>query len=87
MIAGRNAAALALGRPCEVPPRETATGALLNYITHADADTFQPMHVNFGILPPLEGKAPRSRRLRRLAVSERALKTFVQWMSRESGME
>jgi len=48
MIAGHNAARMVRGRPLRVPPPTTALGALLHYITHADADGFQPMHVNFG---------------------------------------
>lgn len=81
ILAGINAARLARGEgPC-VPPPTTAIGALLYYLTHADAETFQPMHVNFGILPPLSGTAPRSRKLRRRALSERALHEMRRWLA------
>ncbi len=72
LVAGINAARLAAGEPPLVFPRETAVGALCHYITTAAPETFQPMNVAFGLLPPLAGRAgPRAARKRRLA--ERAL--------------
>jgi methylenetetrahydrofolate--tRNA-(uracil-5-)-methyltransferase len=61
LLAGRFAAAEALGEPVEMPPLTTALGALLNHITtgHISSDeepgkrSFQPMNVNFGLFPPL----------------------------------
>jgi methylenetetrahydrofolate--tRNA-(uracil-5-)-methyltransferase len=87
LIAGRLAAAEALGRELEPPPAETATGALLGHITGgAVGETFQPMNVNFGLFPPLavpiKAKAERNPTLARralealdawIATSERAL--------------
>ena len=69
MLAGRFAALERLGRKPVAPPPETAFGALLAHITGgADAETFQPMNVNFGLFPPLEdakggrrGKSDRKR--------------------------
>ena len=47
----------------ESPPPTTAMGALLNHITGgANAETFQPMNVNFGLFPPLEGKIKKDQR-------------------------
>src|SRR6185503_1147038 len=57
LLAARFAAAEAQGRALAAPPAETALGALLNHITGgADAETYQPMNVNFGLFPDLEGK-------------------------------
>ncbi|MFN7236751.1 MAG: methylenetetrahydrofolate--tRNA-(uracil(54)-C(5))-methyltransferase (FADH(2)-oxidizing) TrmFO, partial [Brevundimonas sp.] len=59
LVTGRLAAAERLGAPIEVPPADTALGALVEHITggHMDGAKFQPMNVNYGLLPPLE--APR----------------------------
>jgi methylenetetrahydrofolate--tRNA-(uracil-5-)-methyltransferase len=63
LLAGRLAAAERLGRPLDAPPPETALGALVEHITGGHLagpggiSTFQPMNVNYGLLPPLE--APR----------------------------
>ncbi len=86
MMAGINAARRARGLELCVPPATTATGALLHYITQADPGTFQPMHVNFGIFPPLPAGAPRPRRLRRRAISERALGDMKRWITQREGV-
>ncbi|MFO7622309.1 MAG: FAD-dependent oxidoreductase, partial [Bacteroidales bacterium] len=55
LVAGRLAAAEARVERLGVPPAETAHGALVRHITGgADAATFQPMNVNFGLFPPLD---------------------------------
>jgi methylenetetrahydrofolate--tRNA-(uracil-5-)-methyltransferase len=63
LLAGRFAAAERLGRALVVPPATTALGALIGHITggHLDggAGSFQPMNINYGLLPPLEEEAPR----------------------------
>ncbi len=76
LLAGLNAARLARGGAPLSPPPETMLGALLRYVTQADAATFQPMKANFGILPSLPGKPPRGRRLRAQAYAERAAQAF-----------
>ncbi len=78
-LAGVNAARLVQGLPPLVPPPETMIGALMHYITHTDADTFQPMKANFGLLPPLPGKI-RSKRARNEARARRALETLDRWI-------
>jgi methylenetetrahydrofolate--tRNA-(uracil-5-)-methyltransferase len=78
LMAGLNAAALALGRSPRVAPRTTALGALAHYVSHADSGDYQPTNIAFGIMPPLE-KPPRRRAARRLATAERALADLAVW--------
>ncbi len=83
LLAGRMAAAQILGRQIDAPPPETATGALVHHITGgADARTFQPMNVNFGLFPPIEAKGGRrGRHDRYLAYTDRAKAAFRAWLS------
>ncbi len=78
LLAGLNAARLAEGRPVRTLPRSTALGALLAHITGASPHRFQPMNVNWGLLP-----APvppvRDRRARRRHLAERALQALEAW--------
>ncbi|WP_262695350.1 methylenetetrahydrofolate--tRNA-(uracil(54)-C(5))-methyltransferase (FADH(2)-oxidizing) TrmFO [Kordiimonas aquimaris] len=61
------------------PPPTTAFGALINHITGgADAKTFQPMNVNFGLFPPMEGRLKRAER--KPAKARRALEDLNLWM-------
>jgi methylenetetrahydrofolate--tRNA-(uracil-5-)-methyltransferase len=57
LLAGRNAAALALGEPVTPPPRATALGSLVHYLTGADPSHFQPANIAFDLLPPLDEAA------------------------------
>lgn len=63
LIAGRNAAALALGQSLEPLPRETALGSLCHYVSGADPKAYQPANITFDLLPPLDEETRR--RLRR----------------------
>lgn len=72
LVAGINAARLAKGKRPLVFPRETCHGALAAYITEADSRHFQPMNVNFGLLPPLEGRI-RDKKRKKEMLAERAL--------------
>jgi methylenetetrahydrofolate--tRNA-(uracil-5-)-methyltransferase len=83
LTAGRNAAALALGEEPAVPPRTTAIGALAYYVSHADPKHYVPSNIAFGLIPPLE-RAPRGRKDRNLAISERALKDLDAWLETSS---
>ena len=73
LLAGRFAAAELAGGAITPPPPETALGALLGHITGgAAAETYQPMNVNFGLFPPLEGKAKKADRKGLMAARARA---------------
>ena len=80
LLAGRFAAAERQGKALPLPPGETAFGALLGHITGGgDAETFQPMNVNFGLFPPLQEKMRKKERKK--ALSQRALAALDQWLN------
>ena len=83
LLAGRMAAAQALGRDLPPPSGTTAMGALVHHITGgAEAKTFQPMNVNFGLFPPVEARAGRrGRKDRYPAYTERAKQDFTAWLA------
>ena len=72
LIAGINAARLCQGKEPLVFPAETAHGALCHYITQQDLKHFQPMNVNFGLMPEL-GERIRDKKLKKQRIAERAL--------------
>ena len=84
LLAGRLAAAEASGRDLAPPPGTTAMGALIHHITGgAEAKTFQPMNVNFGLFPEVEAKSGRrGRKDRYPAYTERAKADFSAWLAR-----
>ena len=82
LMAGRFLAAMAQGREPHAPPADTAHGALLAHISQTRLEDFQPMNMNFGLLPPAPKKVGK-RRLgkaeRRRMVSEAALASLERW--------
>ena len=87
LLAGRLAAAEMLGQSLAVPAPETATGALVTHITGgADAKTFQPMNVNFGLFPLVEGlkSGRRGRKDRYQAYTDRAKALWKDWLDAQA---
>ncbi len=83
LLAGRLAAAQLRGDTLSAVPPTTATGALVTHITGgADAKTFQPMNVNFGLFPPVEGLkgGRRGRKDRYKAYTDRAKSDWQAWL-------
>ncbi|MDZ4312918.1 MAG: methylenetetrahydrofolate--tRNA-(uracil(54)-C(5))-methyltransferase (FADH(2)-oxidizing) TrmFO [Cypionkella sp.] len=83
LLAGRMAAAELQGRTLPPPPPDTAMGALITHITGgAEAKTFQPMNVNFGLFPPIDARGGRKgRKDRYKAYTDRAKESFTEWLS------
>lgn len=79
LLAGLHAAALARGAEPLPPPRPTALGSLVNYLTQSDARDFQPANITFDLLPPLEKKV-RDRAVRHRLQCERALAELETWL-------
>ena len=73
LLAGINAARLALGLAPQVPPPETAIGALAHYISNADPDHFQPMNITFGLLHAPDLQAMKDKQRKKQLLVERAL--------------
>jgi methylenetetrahydrofolate--tRNA-(uracil-5-)-methyltransferase len=97
LIAGRLAAAERKGAPAVLPPGTTAIGALINHITGGHIETidagprsFQPMNVNFGLFPPIDGpqadangkrlRGPERGVARKRALSARAEVDMARWL-------
>ena len=84
LLAGRFAAAQALGGEATLPPETTALGALLKHITGGHTtgrdvpDSFQPMNINFGLLPPPDERVRKNERKR--SVAHRALRDLDAWL-------
>jgi methylenetetrahydrofolate--tRNA-(uracil-5-)-methyltransferase len=85
LLAGINAGRLLAGRAPVVPPPTTALGALLRYISNPDRKRFQPMNVNFGLLPPLG--EPLRGRAKREGMSLRALAELDSWVGQIGAAE
>lgn len=75
LVAGMNAALTIMGKKPLHFPADTAHGALCQYITNAEAKHFQPMNINFGLLPPL-GKKVKDKKLKNKMIAERALESL-----------
>ena len=83
LLAGMQAAALAVEVEPIAPPRATAFGALVNYICHADAKNFQPANITFDLLLPLEDeirRRVRDKKQRHALVCQKALAELQGWL-------
>ena len=82
LLAGMNAARLVQGRPPAVPPRQTACGSLIHYITGVAREQFQPANVSFGLLPeaPDEIRRIRDRKERHRLQVDEALRIMDAWI-------
>ncbi|MDH5772943.1 MAG: methylenetetrahydrofolate--tRNA-(uracil(54)-C(5))-methyltransferase (FADH(2)-oxidizing) TrmFO [Rhodospirillaceae bacterium] len=86
IMAGRFCVREIMGLAPTTPPPTTAMGALLGHVTGgAEAETFQPMNINFGLFPPPSETRPNGRALkgreRKAAMASRALKDFDAWLA------
>lgn len=86
MLAGYYAACLAKGENPVVPPKTTATGAMLGHLLDTTAD-YQPMNINFGIFPTIQGEITANGKFRKIkgadrkeAYCQRALADFTGWL-------
>ncbi|RUN75270.1 methylenetetrahydrofolate--tRNA-(uracil(54)-C(5))-methyltransferase (FADH(2)-oxidizing) TrmFO [Sphingomonas sp. TF3] len=80
LMAGRFAAAELGGKAMTPPPVTTALGALLHHITGAAvAETYQPMNVNFGLFPPIEGRTKKADRKK--MYTDRARAALGEWLA------
>ena len=81
MLAARFAAAEIAGETLAPPPIETALGALLGHITGgAEAETYQPMNINFGLMPPLTGPRVKKGDRKRM-YTDRAREALGEWLA------
>jgi len=83
LLAGRNAACLALGLPLSAPSPDTAHGALLGHLTQSEPKHFQPSNVNFSLFPPLAARLPKRQRGQLRA--QQALDSLAQWQHTPTG--
>ena len=88
MMSGYFAACLLKGKQPLIPPETTATGAMLKHLQDTTGE-YQPMNINFGLLPDIKGEITSNGKFRKIkgaerkeAYSLRALQDFKQWMSR-----
>lgn len=86
LIAGINAARIALGETPLIFPETTAMGSMAHYITHTSAHHFQPMNANFGIMPALTVKV-RNKKERNQQLADRALKDLATFQARMNRVE
>ena len=83
LLAGRFAAAELAARTLAPPPAETALGALLGHITGAaEAETYQPMNVNFGLFPPITGRSKKADRKK--LYTGRAREALAGWLGNDA---
>lgn len=82
IVAAYSAAKRYFGQEPVPFPKETAIGALSYYISHYEGNNFQPMNVNFGLIPPLANKVPKKEK--NLKIAERALETLQEFLDKRN---
>jgi methylenetetrahydrofolate--tRNA-(uracil-5-)-methyltransferase len=86
LMAARFTAAELADEELSTPPAETALGALLGHITGgADVETFQPMNINFGLMPPPDARLRKAERKK--AYTDRARTALAEWLQRSQVVE
>ncbi|MDO8962964.1 MAG: methylenetetrahydrofolate--tRNA-(uracil(54)-C(5))-methyltransferase (FADH(2)-oxidizing) TrmFO [Coriobacteriia bacterium] len=86
LVAALGACAQASGSDAVVVPPETALGALLTYATGPLTSPYQPMHVNFGLVPPLAARV-RGKQERYAAYAERGTAALATWVASRGDLE
>jgi len=83
LLAGINAARLALGRAPVVAPRPTACGSLVHYLSSSSLAHFQPANISFGLLPEVSGDIARTgdRKERHRRQVDAALVEMDRWIA------
>jgi methylenetetrahydrofolate--tRNA-(uracil-5-)-methyltransferase len=87
MLVGMHIARIAQGLPAITPPRETALGSLVNYLTRADVKSFQPANITFDLLPQLDDatrKRVRDKKVRHKMVCDQALEAAQAWLEQNA---
>jgi methylenetetrahydrofolate--tRNA-(uracil-5-)-methyltransferase len=79
LMAAVNATQFYQDQPCFILPEKTMLGSLLNTITDPSRLSFQPMNVNMGLLPPLEGFSGKDKKVKNALLSERSQKELHSW--------
>lgn len=79
LLAGINAGRLWRQQPALIAPRESALGSMLYYITHTDADNFQPMNITFGLMPPLPENI-RDKKKKKIMTAQRAIDSIEEFI-------
>lgn len=83
LVAGINAARMYQQQELVRFPLTTAIGGLMNYIVTADSRNFQPMNVNFSLIPALEGKKIRNKKEKNARIAQRALEDLEQFLQQK----
>ena len=83
LVAGINAARMYQEQELVTFPVTTAIGGLQNYIVTADSKSFQPMNVNFSLIPPLEGKKIRNKKEKNAIIAQRAMEDLAAFLDAE----
>ena len=82
-LAGVNAARFLRGAAPVLPPETSMLGGLVRFLATAEAENFQPMNANWGLVPALEKRKGQGKRERRQAMYQRGLAAFRSWLAQQ----